>query len=79
MLTLPAQFLHLPLNVRKYEITGILSYHLIGSPHKGHFDEGNTIDSPDIALNATTFKKLPMHAPVIRTNKHIRIISSIIN
>ena len=78
MLTLQPQFRHLPLKVKKYEIMGILSYHFIGELHFGHFEAGKIIDSFDIALSATTFKKLPMHAPVIKTKKHARVISSII-
>ena len=77
-LTLHPQLLHLPLNVNKYDNTGILSYHFIGVLQTGHFYEGKTIDSFDNALNATTFKKLPMQAPVINIKKPNTYISSII-
>ena len=46
------------------------------SPQTGHLDDGNTIDSFVKALSATTFKKLPMQAPVINTNKQINNITS---
>ena len=40
----------------------------MGAEHLGHLDEGSTIDSFVNARSATTFKKLPMHNPIIKTN-----------
>ena len=76
-LTFSPQLLHFPLKVNKYEKTGILSNHFIGSLHLGHFEAGNTIDSLDKALSATTFKNLPIHAPITSTKKYIIKCSSI--
>ncbi len=46
--------------------------------HLGHLDGGKTMLSPDNPLNATTFRKLPMQAPIKNTKIDISVFKSII-
>lgn len=68
---------HLPFK-KQYEITGIFVYQFNLLLHFGHFEGGKTMLSPDRPLSATTFKKLPMQAPVINTKIAISVFKSII-
>ena len=57
---------HFPLK-KQYEIIGIFVYQFSLLLHLGHLDGGKTMLSPDNPLNATTFRKLPMQAPIKNT------------
>ena len=56
---------------------GILCHHKSLCPHFGHFEAGKTIDSLLNALKMTTFKKLPIHSPIMKTNNSIAATSII--
>ena len=59
------QCLHLPFN-NKYEIKGILSYHLRLWLHVGQCEPGHAILSPLGILYMHTFKKEPIISPYIK-------------
>jgi hypothetical protein len=63
---------HLPFKMI-YERIGMLCHHFSLFPQFGHFDGGRTIDSPLKALSITTFKKLPITVPNIKTKTNISV------
>lgn len=68
---------HFPLK-KQYEIIGIFVYQFNLLLHFGHFEGGKTMLSPESPRSATTFKKLPIQAPVMNTKIAKTVFKSII-
>jgi hypothetical protein len=56
------QLRHLPPKISQL-MTGMLSYGWIGAPHSGHWDRGDTIDTPAGIRVMQTLRKLPINNP----------------
>ena len=65
------QLRHLPRSMIQLN-TGTLSYGLIGEPHSGQRDLGETIDTPAGIRMMQTFRKLPITSP---TRKNTAMIT----
>ena len=66
---------HLPRSA-SHERIGMFCHHLIGAPHFGQCDGGETIDSPRGARQMTTLRNEAMHAPNQNEKKPSMAISA---